>query len=546
MQEMPSRTPTQNFIPYDRFPDPPSTLFRDYLAENGAASAFFSGPPVAVSVAQTARTASTHPRDRHAVAQALAARAPLLGATSAASAERLADARSVAVVTGQQAGLFGGPLFVLYKALGAILIAHHVETDLGLPAVPVFWIAADDHDFAEIRHCPVSDTRGTVHELRYNPHEEPRGLPASQIVLDESIGSLIDELAHVLEGAGERDFVVDRVRDAYRPGRPLSVAFARLIAALLPDLVLLDAADPALKALATPLLRREILDGSPSTRLALATGERLLAAGYHQQVLIRPGFLNLFLLADGERRALAIEGDTIAIRGTQQRMRPQELASLLDASPELFSPGAPLRPLVQDALLPTAAYVAGPAEIAYHAQIGDAYGHFGVPRPTLLPRPGVTLIEPAQMRALEAEHLDVARLQGEADRILAEWTRETHPEVDEAFAHARAAVRECMRRVEASLAALDPTLQAAANSAAGRALFPIDNLQEKALRVLKKRDQVRADRLRRTHEALFPGGSFQERGLGLVSMLARHGPRLIDELSARIDPWARAHQIIPL
>jgi len=205
-----------------------------------------------------------------------------------------------------------------------------------------------------------------------------------------------------------------------------------------------------------------------------------------------------------------------------------------------------LRPVIQDALLPTAAYVAGPAEIAYHAQIVPSYAHFGVPRPVLLPRPSVTLVESAQARTLEAEGLKLADLQGDPEAVVARWAREAYPEVEAAFARAREAVEAELKRVEDALAAVDPTLRGAADAARGRALHPLAALHEKSLRALKKRDQARADRLRRTRDALFPGGAFQERGLSFFGLLARHGLPLLADAEEQLDPWARGHQVIYL
>ena len=311
--------------------------------------------------------------------------------------------------------------------------------------------------------------------------------------------------------------------------------------------MVLDPSDPALKELMAPVLSREIREASPSSRLALEAGQALLEAGYHQQVPVRPGFLNLFVLMEGERRALR------ARRRRRRGARPGPAAlarggrrACSRTSRGSWSANALLRPIAQDAMLPTAAYVGGPAEIAYHAQIGSAYAHFGVPRPALVFRPSVTLVEPAQARALEAEGLTLPDLAGDPEAIVARWAREAYPDVEAAFARTRASIERDMGEVEATLGALDPTLRAAAASARGRTLHQVEGLHEKAMRALKKRDQGRASRLRRTRDALFPGGSFQERGLGHLGALARHGLALVEELQQRVDPFARGHQVVRL
>jgi bacillithiol biosynthesis cysteine-adding enzyme BshC len=535
-------------VDYGAFRQPVSPLFRDYLAGGSSLQAFFggSGWDLAALLASAERTA-TFPRSRDAVAAALARQQEERGAEGAAQrARELARPGATAVVTGQQAGLFGGSLYVLYKALAAVKAAHVLESRRGQPVVPVFWVASDDHDFAEVRSASVLDESGQIRTLRYSPRVEPVGEPAARIVLDATVSTLVQELRQCLPAGLHRDEALDLLGECYRPGATLAGAFARLLSALLPELVVLDPSDPALKALMVPVLSREMSEGSPTSRLALETGAALLAAGYHQQVPVRNGFFNLFLVMDGERRALAAANGSIEVRGLGRRIPLDEAARLLEAAPADWSPGVLLRPLAQDQILPTAAYVAGPAEIAYHAQIGRSYEHFGLPRPVLLPRPSLTLVEPAQARALEAEGLRLPDLEGDPEGLLGRWAREAYPEVEAAFARTREAIEREMGAVERTLGGLDPTLRAATAAARGRALHQVLTLHEKATRALKKKDQSRAERLRRTRDALFPGGSFQERGLGLVGAIARHGRALVEAVEGRMDLFAKGHQVIQL
>jgi bacillithiol biosynthesis cysteine-adding enzyme BshC len=535
-------------LPFEAFHQPLSPLFLDYLAARPRVVPFMGDAGFDLrALAAAAERAVALPRSRDAVASALARQQEDRGATHAADeARRLVRSETVAVVTGQQAGLFGGPLFVLHKALATLGIARRLGEKTGRPVVPVFWVASEDHDFAEVRSVCVIDGSGTIRHLRYAPHEEPVGQPAFRIVLDDTITRLVGELGEALPASPSREEIVGIVAECYRPGETLSGAFARLLSRLLPELVVLDPSDPALKKVMAPVLAREVAESSPTSRLAMEAGAALLAAGYHQQVPVRAGFVNLFVLADGERRALALTDSELEVRGPGTRWTIPEALRLIETNPEIWSPNALLRPLAQDTMLPTAAYVGGPAEIAYHAQIGSVYAHFGVPRPALVPRPSVTLVESAQGRALDAEDLSLPDLAEDPEVIVARWAREAYPEVEEAFARARGSIEREMSAVEEALAALDPTLRGAATSARGRTLHQVHGLHEKAMRALKKRDQGRASRLRRTRDALFPGGSFQERGIGLLGPLSRHGRALVEELEERVDPFARGHQVVRL
>ena len=483
--------------------------------------------------------------DRTAVAQALARQQEARGAKEAAErAARLAAPGAAAIVTGQQAGLFGGPLFVLWKALGTVVVATGARAEarpaggagvlggLGRSRLCRGPLGHGGRQHGSAAHAALRPARGADRTARLGRDARRDG------------GRLVDELARALPAALGRDETLEIVASCYRAGETLSSAFARLVSRLLPELVVLDPADAELKRLAVPVLARELGERSPSSKLALEAGQALLEAGYHQQVPVRPGFLNVFAVVDGQRRALAIANGTVEVRGTRERWPIADAQKRLESDPSAWSPSALLRPLVQDALLPTAAYVAGPAEIAYHAQIGPSYAHFGIPRPVLLPRPSLTLVEPAQARALEAEQLSLGDLAGDPERLVARWAREDYPDVEAAFAGVREAIERELGKVEAVLGAHDPTLRSATAATRGRALHPVVGLHEKALRALKKRDQGRADRLRRARDVLLPGGSLQERGIGLISFVARHGLAVVPGLAERLQPFARGHQVV--
>ena len=537
---------TARTISFDALKQPLSPLFRDYFAARGKAHEFY---PLGFSRedmtrAATATAAFAHPRAE--VAQVLALEQPE-GSEARRNAEALKDPKTLAVVTGQQSVLFGGPLYVLYKALAAMELARAMSESLKTTVVPVFWVASDDHDFAEIRATTLMDGNTELKTLRYEPTVEPNLQPASTIILDSTISALAGSVRDLLPISPWRDDVCGALVASYRPGDSISGAFSKLLQHFLPGLVIIDPAVPRLKALMLPVIDREISELSPTSRLAAGIGEKLLAAGYHQQVPVRAsGFLNLFLLQNGKRRALGVSEKGIEVRGGNQVMTTAELLSRVAASPEEASPGVMLRPLAQDYLLPTIAYIGGPAEVAYHAQIGPSYAHFGIPRPVIFPRPSFSLVDAATARAMEAEGLSFEELQTDTETLLARAAREANPEVEAAFAQARAEIEGAFGSIEETLAKLDSTLRGATQSALGRALHQVEGLQEKALRTMKRQDATRAERLRRTRDFIFPGGALQERGVSWISLLAKYGPPIIDDIRRQMDPWAKGHQVLPI
>jgi bacillithiol synthase len=536
-------------IEYSGFAQPPSALFRDYMSGAPKVAPFFTegGRWDLVAISAAAARAAKREIPRNALVPALIAQQQRRGSVRAAEAAgRLAHPEAVTVLSGQQPVLFGGPLYVLYKALAAVEIARRLEAERKAPVVPVFWIAADDHDFAEIRTLPVLADSGALRTVRYMPRVEPQGAPASAIVLDDTINALIGELASILPSGEAREVTIAAIAAAYQPGRTLVDAFARWLSALIPDLVVLDPSEAAVKRLMVGVFERELREGSPSSHAVAATGHALLAAGYHQQVPVREGLLNLFLVSDGVRRPLGIADGHIEVRGESLRFSIDEAVRRLEAEPALWSAGALLRPLAQDYAFPTAAYVGGPAEVAYHAQIGGAYDRFGIPRPIVMPRPGVTLLDAHSSRVLEGENLDLPDFQGDAEGLIGRWVHQAYPDLESGFERVRGSLAREMGELARALATHDPTLAGAASAATGRMLHPLESLQEKSMRALKKRDQARTDRLRRTHDRLFPGGSFQDRGLSVIGMLARYGDGLLSVLRESIDPFARGHQVVKL
>ena len=417
----------------------------------------------------------------------------------------------------------------------------------GTPVVPVFWVASDDHDFAEVRATTVVDACGALRTLRYDPHQEPLGRPAWDIVLDDTVGGLVDELARALPAALGRDETVGARGACYRPGETLSSAFARLVSRLLPELVVLDPADAALKRLMVPVLARELAEGSPTSRLALEAGRapargRLPPAGAGAPGLPEPvrdrrgpapGARDL---ADGASRCAA-RAALVRGRGARAaRARSRGRGARARCCGRWCRTRCCRPP-------PTSA---GPAEIAYHAQIGPAYAHFGIPRPVLLPRPSLTLVEPPQARALEAEQLTLGDLAGDPERLVARWAREAYPDVEAAFARTREAIERELGAVEAALGRARPDAArrrgrrpAGARCTRSRACTRRRCARSRsATRAAASACAARATRCCRAGRCRSAGSACRPRG--------RHGRAIVPALEERLAPFARGHQVVLL
>ncbi len=523
-------------------------LAAEYTASFSTLAPFFAGDPnedAAWRAAISARTAldATAPITPLLRDQQRARRAPQ---AAISAAERLAAPHAVAIVTGQQAGLFGGPLYTLLKAISAIRLAREVERRYGVPAVAVFWIDAEDHDIDEIRGCGVLDADLALRTLSLPTPTAPAGAPAASVRLGSEIGGVIDALAATLTPTDFTNGLIGDLREAYAPGRGLVEAFAIWLEQRLGHLglVVFDGADPAAKPLAAPLFERELLNPGVTASLARAAGQRLEAAGFHAQVKTQPGSVGLFLLGHSRR---AIRTDNGHLRVGRERFSPGELLSRLRGDAACLGPNVLLRPIVQDRLFPTVCYVAGPNELAYLGQLKEVYEHFGIPMPLMAPRLSAALVDAAVIKFVRRYDIAVESLHAQDEAVLNRLLSDQLPDtVDEAMQATDAAIRERMQALAATVSGVDPTLAGAAASTLDRMERELGNLRNKVVQAAKRRNQTLRRQFARAQTQLFPHGAPQERVVGAVYFLNRYGPALIDRLASDTRLDTNHHWVITI
>jgi bacillithiol biosynthesis cysteine-adding enzyme BshC len=523
-------------------------LAADYAYNFHALAPFFTGDPSnrtdwARAIAQT----QAHPRRRPEIASVIAAQQRRRQAPSRAleAGSRLADASTVAVLTGQQAGLFGGPLFTLLKALTALKLAAQISREHGVPAVAIFWVEAEDHDWSEVRSCTVFDAHFDPRDVAL-PARAAEPTPVANILLEDSIRDVIDELARILPSTEFTPALLDRLREAYSPGVGMADAFATWLERALGDrgLIVYDASDPASKPLAADVFVRELATAGQTARLAAATGSDLLARGYHAQVQAQDDSLALFLL-DGSR--LAIRRQDSRLVAGEKIYAPDALQQEARVRPAAFSPGVLLRPVVQDTLFPTVCYVAGPNELAYLGQLRGVYAHFGVPMPLMYPRATATLLDSASLRFLTKYQLPLETLQAQDEAALnALLAAQIPPSVELAFTHASETIEVAMAKLVAAVPMLDRTLEGAAQSTLGRMQHDLQALHGKMIQAAKRRDETLRRQFIHLRALAFPRGHAQERTIGFVSFLNQYGPALIDRLADELPLDMRHHWVVTI
>jgi bacillithiol biosynthesis cysteine-adding enzyme BshC len=524
-------------------------LAADYAYDFKSVAPFFSGDPAdrrawADAIART----QTHDRHRDEVAAVIARQQERRQSPPAAreNGRLLANRNTVAIVTGQQAGLFGGPVFTLLKALTALKLADQVSRDHGVPAVAIFWIDGEDHDWEEVRSCTVfeHDLRPETVSLPARPGADP--VPIATIPLDESILAALDQIEHVLPPTEFRPMLLGALRRAYTPGTGMADAFGRWIEHVLGDrgLIVYDSSDPASKPLASQIFARELSHPGQTVKLAALAGSDLTARGYHAQVNAHDDSLALFHL-DGSRRAIRQHDHTFVVG--ERRYPPAQLLRQATEQPAVFSPSVLLRPVVQDTIFPTICYVAGPNELAYLGQLRRVYEHFGVPMPLMYPRATATIFDAAALRFLNKYNLPLEALQAQDEAALNGLLEAQIPQlIEESFSGATKAIESQMTRVIQTVPALDPTLEGAARSTLGRMQHDLETLHTKIIQAAKRRDETLRRQFIHARALAFPDGHPQERTIGFAWFLNQYGPALVERLDEELPLDLGRHWIVTI
>jgi bacillithiol biosynthesis cysteine-adding enzyme BshC len=411
-------------LPFERIPGQ-SRLFLEYLKDPTQLRRFY---PEAVRfhhelADRRTRVLDNYATDRDALCDALAGMNSSWGASDETleNVRRLRSRDSVAVVSGQQVGLFTGPLYTLYKALSAVKLAACL-TARGTDAVPVFWMASEDHDWEEVREAQVIACDGRLASVSVPDSLHREGEQVGGVVYDETVEDAAKRVFDLLPSSEFLPDVERLLRECYHGGRTSSEAFARMLSALTAKygLVLLDPVDARLKRLAAPLYSDAARKGSEIAAATDARSRELEAAGYHAQVHTSPDAFPLFLIDDGARRALTRTGaGRYRAKGTEHDWTAEELAALALSEPERFSPNVTLRAVVQDYLLPTIAYFGGAAEVAYFAQTAESYRVLGRPATPILHRASLTVVERRTARTLTRYGLKLEDFFGGFDSVIA-------------------------------------------------------------------------------------------------------------------------------
>lgn len=513
------------------------TLFSDYIAGKKSTLKYFNGHPFSDSDIKNRIENFKFSGDRNRTADILRDFNTTFDASEETlnSIEKLRKNSSLAVVTGQQLTIYGGPLFTIYKLLSAIVYAHRLEKEYSVHIVPVFWLADEDHDFEEA---------ATIGFPEYDNFKE-FSLP-NPGTGDEAVGLLkLDEAFHAFrkefkDSLIETDFsenLWNTLDECYKPGVTLREAFGKLLLKLFGKygLVLAGSNDAVIKketvrGLVSSVTHSETLYNALSNRSA-----QLINDGYHAQVQVQPS--NLFYFNEsGKRVKIGVEGNQWIIDGTKKSWSSRELIAEIEHKPDQFSPNVFLRPILQDLLLPSIAYVAGPGETAYYAQMKDFYQQLNMKMPLILPRFSVTLVESGIDRILDKLPFNFQDYHDRIEDLESRFIQGAESiDVEQIFTDWKNRVASISEKMKKQIVEIDPTLEGSAGKANATFFTELDKLKGKTYRAIKQQEKTQLNRIRKIKNSLFPNRNYQEREIAFVYIMNKYGTDIWDTIYRELE-----------
>jgi uncharacterized protein YllA (UPF0747 family) len=501
---------------------PSSALFSDYLDNWGKVGSFYSQEFSLDSISTFARQRSRQDKSHmDRLCTVLSAQQKQFG-SSQHGVENLASG-AVAVITGQQPGLFTGPLYSILKALTAVKLARSLEQS-GVRAAPVFWIAAEDHDHEEIETTWVLNRDSRLCRARVDLSDDVPS-PVGWVHFREDIRRVIADCMSCLPQSDFSREVSDILEASYQPGKSPVESFGSMMAKLFAGtpLIFVDPLHPELKQLAQPIMKEAVRNNLEIRAALFQRGKSLRDAGYHEQVKVDENYTGLF-----------------AFRGrARQVLRPNEVTSDLS-----LSPNALLRPVVQDAMFPTAAYIGGPAEVAYFAQAAVVYKALNCPMPPIFPRISATILEPRIGHLLKKYGIGFPDVLQGREALKSKCVSAVYDV--ELFSRARGGIEEELQSLREILGSMDPTLLGALNTSIRKSVHQVESLRTRYINAATRRDEMLARHLDGIENSLFPDRKFQERMLNVTSFLSRYGTGIIGSLDESLSLDSTKHQLVEI
>lgn len=541
-------------IPFRNIPHQ-SSLFLNYIDFAPDALGFYRAAPTLDNLVNSAKDLlSSFQFPRVEIASILHRQNESFGSSSetARNIDSLEKGDCVAVLTGQQVGLFTGPIYTVYKALTAIQIAKELEKR-GIRAVPVFWMETEDHDLPEATRRTLTSGDHSLcvtdyQDMLFKESGVPQG-SVGRMQFPSTIRQVVqDYLDHLPDTAWKQE-IGFQLESAYKPGATFAQSFALLLCSILrgSGLILFDPQDPAAKQLARGIFKKALRDADTIRAALLKRNGELEAAGFHSQASVLENSTVLFHFRDGARYALEKKGSGFSLKSSDHHFSMDALLDCAEESPEGFSPNVLLRPVIQDHLFPTLTYVGGSAEVAYFAQVEVLYQLWNRPMPVIWPRNSFTLIEPEISAELDRLGMDVQDCFRGRQALMERALRgsslsEAVFSLEELQEH----LDQGLNEIRPEIQTVDPTLATALETARRKILHNVQRLKSQTVRLETAKNSTMSNALDLLMNHCYPSQKLQERELGIQHFWIRHGSSVLDALRSSLEVECFSHRVLHL
>jgi len=463
--------------------------------------------------------------------------------------ELLRSQNTFAVVTGQQIGIFGGPLYTFYKIYTSIKLAEDLNNKYSeYNFIPIFWMESEDHDFNEINKVKIIDKTNNFFTHEYYPDgysSESSFGSTGKIIVDNNFKNFVQNVLNTLPYTDFHDELVNLL-NYYSEGNNLADSFKYFVKDFFKDygVIFLNPNNESIKNLLKPIFEQELNTFPKTSELVIDISAKLEQV-YHAQVKAHP--INLFMHHKKGRFLIEPSGEEFSLKGTRQKFRKLEIVELLNTSPSVFSPNVLLRPICQDYILPTCIYVAGPSEIAYFAQLKPVYNYFKITMPILYPRTSVTLIESKIRKILDKYKISFSELLANYDGVLRKVSDEvSNIKIDLEFSKINNHIDTIFNDLEGITKSIDPTLINNINNSKSKVEHIFSVVKDKLFNAQIKNNNIAIEQINKVKLNLFPKGNLQERELNIIYYLNKYSKQITKKIFDEIDITNFNHQLIDI
>ncbi|MBI4548454.1 MAG: bacillithiol biosynthesis cysteine-adding enzyme BshC [Ignavibacteriae bacterium] len=462
--------------------------------------------------------------------------------------DQLVNDNTVAVVTGQQVGILGGPLYTVYKIITAIKLAKQLNASYPqYKFIPVFWLEGEDHDFEEVNKVGLLNPDHQPIKVEYlvNGKRPDKNVgPVGEIILDGYIQAFFENVQKTLTNSEYKKTLLQFLQESYAQNVTLNQAFASSLNKFFESegLVFISSNDKRLKHILSPIFQKELQEYPKISQLIIQQSAEL-EEQYHAQIKTKA--LNLFLFHKGGRYFIEPRENDFSLKGTRQYFQKEELLRIAAETPELLSPNVALRPICQDTLLPTLAYVAGPSEVAYFAQLKSVYAYFNLTMPIIYPRASATIVEEKLERILEKYQLDLIEFFGHQEKInrkVIDLISEV--KIDEMFQETQRRIHDQLNELKFGLNYIDSTLLGPLESTKDKIESYLNVLKEKVVAAQQRKHEIALRQVQKVSNSIFPNKDFQERELSIIYFMNKYGLEFVKWLQHEVHIDQFQHQVI--